>query len=430
MHGKGIAVGRATKIGAAAALMVVLAAFAAAAGPLDDRIEAVVVKGKVLPAKVLEGELANYRVLVTDGAGLKVIPMQIDECDAKGALILTEGPKAGKGDGKFSADDELVFMAADAGPAITAVPPAGCADTATLTISDAKTGAKGYVLVAKCQTPPPASTTTYVKYDLNTHIGATDHYRFGFEKKLAFFYDYLAVGKGPDLLDRLKVRLTIGKFGVNYTFNEDENFKYEYLGSVRGPVRTVLLSSNSYHLGPFGQIPVPQFIYFYRSHVTLINQMDSSLNPAILGLDFNIAIGHDLTIGQQTGDYKICTNGLPECASYKDKMPPERIKQINEMDTVWGGFSGPDGSLISYFVPDKRLPTKTHSIYVDDTKPDTPESVPGNSPLISFNVIDWSKAKAAVYNLDFYHFFIDKYSPAEVERYARLVKQPLEVSAK
>jgi hypothetical protein len=402
----------------------------AAAGPLADRVEAAVVKGKVLPVKVLDGAIANYRVLAADGSGLKVIPMQIDECDAKGALVLTEGPKAGKGDGKFGPEDELVFMAADAGAAITAAPPAGCADAATLTLTDAKTGAKGYVLVAKCESPPPASATTYVKYDLNTHLATTDRYRFGFEKKLAFFYDYLAVGKGPDVLDRLKVRLTIGKFGINYTFNEDENFDYEYQGSIRGPVRTVILSSNSYHLGPFGQIPVPQFIYFYPNHVAMLNQMDSSLNPAILGLDFNIAIGHDLNIAAQKGEYKICTNTLPECSLYKGGLSPERIKELNNLDTVWGGFVGPDGSLISYFVPDKRLPTKTHSVYIDDPKPDPPESIPGNQPLISFNVIEWSKAKAAVYNLDFYHLFIEQYSPAEVERYARLIKQPLEISSK
>jgi hypothetical protein len=412
--------------------LLALAPFSLGAGPLSDRVEAVVVKGKSLPAAMLEGSIPSYRLFASDGSALKAIPMQIDECDAKGALIMKEGPKAAKGDGKFSAGDELVFMAADAGPAYSGAPPPGCAGAATLTLSDAKSGAKGYVLLAKCETPPPASPVSYVKFDFNTRMATTDYYRFGFEKKLAFFYDYMAMKKGPDILDRLKVRLTVGKFGISYTFNEEEHFEYNLIGYLSGPVRTVISSSNRYKLGAiFGTIPVPQTLYFYPRHVVLINVMDTSLNPAILGLDFNVAIGHDLILNQLKGDYRICTNTLPACSPMKDPIPPERIKQINAMDTVWGGFDGPDGALISYMVPDPRLPTKVHSIYInDDNASHPPEAFKGSSPLLAFNVVDWSKVKAGAYHLDFYHFFMDKYSPAEVERYARLIKQPLEVTAK
>jgi hypothetical protein len=112
-------------------------------------------------------------------------------------------------------------------------------------------------------------------------------------------------------------------------------------------------------------------------------------------------------------------------------MSPEEIKEVTEKDTVWGGFVGPDGALISYIVVDPRLPTRTHGLYYDDPgREDQPESFKGSSPLISFNIIDWKNAPLGQYHVDFYHFFLEHYSPAEVERHARFIGEPLVVAAK
>ncbi len=418
-------------IGAAAmACMMALGFGAAQAGPFDDRIEAVLVKADVLPAAILGGDLGSYRVLVSDGGALKTIPMQIDECDQDGAVLLKEGAFAQKGDGKLNGKDELVFMAVDAGPDPGAAAVEGCANAATLEVADKKTGAKGYVVVAKCENPPAPSSDSYVKFDYKARRITTDRYRLGYEKKYAFYYDYMAVGKGPDILDRLKIRVTVGKLGISYTFNEDEHFEYSLLGYATGPVRTVTRSNNKLKLGPFGLIAIPQTINFYKNHVELLTLMDTTLNPAVLGLDFSVAIGHDMLLDVKR-DYKVCINQLPQCRDFKNKISQEEVDELTAKDTVWGGFEGTEGALISYFIPDKRLPTRTLGQFVDNLEVEAPpEAFKGSSPQISFNVVEWTDAEPGTYALDFYHLFTPKYSVKQIDQNMRLVKQPLVVSAK
>ena len=49
------------------------------ASPLKDRIDAAVIKGKVIPAAMLGKLIPKYRVFALQGAELKAIPLQIDE---------------------------------------------------------------------------------------------------------------------------------------------------------------------------------------------------------------------------------------------------------------------------------------------------------------------------------------------------------------
>lgn len=412
-----------------AALAILLAASSAsAAGPLSDRVEPVIIKASSLPECLRGGEIPSYRVFSWNGAELAPIIMQIDEVDDQGEVILKQGPEAVQGDGRFDGNDELVFMAFDAGSPYEGDAPAGCATTANVTMSDARTGATSLVVVARCEDPPPKASGSYVDFNYPSREVYTSAYHYGWGKEMSFYYNQMRVGKGPDVLDRLKVRIYVGKWGIEFEFNEQENFVYRYHGHTSGPVRTTTRASNKVKMGPLGLIWLPQKFFFYRDYIVMINFMDSSMNPAVLGLDFRVAIGHDLTLDPAKG-YRICMNALPQCQLMADKLPPERIKELNEQHTIWGGFDGPDGSLISYFVPDKRLTTRVHSIYIDDPEISLPpEEFVGSSPLISFNVIDWQDVKGGVYNLDFYHFFMKKYSASEVERFARFLNDPLRVA--
>lgn len=146
--------------------------------PLADRSEAVILKGRSLPAVMLGGLVGSYRVFADHGQGPAAIPMQIDECDANGAVLVGKGPKPDKLDGKFDPMDELVFMARDAGGPLKSTTVAGCEKTAVLTITDPKSGAAAYVLVGRCSHPPALSSQDYVRLAANPYTAITDRYRF------------------------------------------------------------------------------------------------------------------------------------------------------------------------------------------------------------------------------------------------------------
>jgi len=397
--------------------------------PLSDRVEAVVIKGKSLPPAFLGAPIASYRVFAASGGRPMVIPMQIDECDDSGLIMVKQGPKAEKGDGLFHARDELVFMARDAGALYTGTPAEGCPKTVTVTLTDSQTGAQGQVILAQCDHPPPLSPVSYVHYDPNTRTAITDRYRLGWHMAPVYYYDYITVKDGPDLLDRLKVRCTVGKWNINYTFNE-EHFHYQFIGFTQGPVRVFWKSVNYWSLGPLGKIPLPAYGTFYPEYVLLQDPMDARFNPALFGLDLTVIIAHDLALDRTRG-YKLCVNVAPECISLAAPLPADKVKALSEQNMSWGGVSGPEGALITHFVLDPKLNARVIGEFRDDDQfKNPPEYQVGSSPMIAFKMINWKNVKPAIYDLTFYHFFLDHYSIPEFERFDRMVTSPLAVSAK
>lgn len=416
-------------------LLITLAGLAAAGGapgtgsPLGDRIEAAVIKGKELPAAMLGGAIKSYRVLAESGSGLAAIPFQIEERDATGIIMVTQGPKPDPVDGKFDARDELVFMARDTGDKPKAMTVSGCEKTALITLADKKTGATGFAVLAQCSSPPPPSTKDYVRLTANPYVAVTDRYRLGWRERLTFSYDYITVGNGPDILDRLRIRATIGKFGITYTFDEDQ-FHYALRGFTDGPVRVSWKADNYWSLGPLGKLDVPQYVFFYPESAFFQNRMDISMNPALIGLDFFVEIGHDLNLDPARG-YKICANVIPNCIALDHKIPDGSMKELTEKRMVWGGTPGPEGALMIHVAIDPRLNLFVKGLFTYDKDfSDPPEFIKGMTPRISFYLVDWKNVKADKYDLNFTHFFMSRYTPAEFERFDRAVVSPLSVTVK
>jgi len=413
-------------------IMIALAelAFAGAlfakAAPLADRVDAVVIKGGMLPSELLGFDIESYRVFALQGSRLSVIPMQIDECGPDGAILLKQGPQGGEGDGKFDPADELAFMARDAGGPLPPVAPKGCDKTAALAIKDEAAGAEGHVLVAFCQDPPPLSSKRYARYDAEERMVSTERYSLGWKKAAVYYYDHISINNSPDMLDRLKVRCTVGKWGLQYTFDE-EFFKNRFLGFTDGPVRVVWHSENYWSLGPLGKLRIPSHSQFFSEYAVLENPMDVRFNPAILGLDFNVLIAHDLNLEEGRG-YSMCANTVPDCVPLGPELSGEMAEAMAAADMVWGGIKGPQGALITHFVPDPGLTLRVvGSLKYGEEVSDPPEYHPGCMPLLGFNLINWKDVKREVYDLTFYHFFIDRYSVEEYKRIDRLVTEPLEI---
>ena len=239
----------------------------------------------------------------------------------------------------------------------------------------------------------------------------------------------MSINNGPDILDRLKVRASIGKLGVKYTFNE-EDFKFSFAGYTDGPVRVLWRADNYWSLGPLGKIPIPSMATFYDEYAVLDNPMDTRLNPALFGLDLTVVISHDLALDKKR-DYSVCTNVNPECNSLRDPNMATIARSLVEKDMKWGGVKGPEGALITHFAPDRGLNVRViGSFRYDDSYNDHPEYIAGSSPLLGFKLVNWKNVKSAIYNLKFIHYFMKSYSVKEFERFDRVATNPLEVFIK
>jgi hypothetical protein len=284
-------------------------------------------------------------------------------------------------------------------------------------------------MVARCDDPPPLSGRDYVRLDPKTWTVLTDRYRFGWHERLVFSYDYISVNNGPDQLDRLRVRCRIGKWGVFYTFQEDQ-FHYTLIGYNDGPIRVSWKADNYWGLGPLGKLPVPQHILFYGDYLVMVNTMDVSMNPALIGLDMEVEIGNDMSIDPGRG-YSICANVLPECRALKEKIPADSMKEFTERDIKWGGLTGPEGALMIHMAPDPALNVRVKGMFVfDPDYLDPPEYVPGAGPILSFYLVNWKDVRPTQYDLSFYFYFMNKYSPAEYERFDAMASSPLNAKVK
>jgi len=402
-------------------------------GPLADRVDAVIVKGKALPASMLGALKGRYRLFAQRGSGLVPVPYQIDERDPKGEILMRRGPKAAvdSDKGAFDANDELVFMAFDTGGKAPGKPAiSGCGTFAEIAVSDVKKGVTGYVYLAKCSSPPAASSKKYARWDPAKRLAITDRYKMGWrEEKFHYhYYDYLSLFGGPDILDRVKIRIAVGFKRLHLVFKED-SFKPDVLGYISGPVRAVLYNKAVLKLGIVGRIPAPMCVYWYRDYIHIHNLLDNSVNPASVGLDYQVRILHDLKVDRAKG-YKICANMIPDCMAVTGKMTPEMDKIVKK-ELRWGGFQGPDGAIISRLVMDPKLYTRSIAFYLDDDNAKRkPEYIRGSAPEMGFFVVDWKKAVKGIRYLDFYHYVMKKYSKAQVMRYSRITKNPLKKKAR
>lgn len=407
------------------ALGAITVAIGEGAGPFTDRIDPVLMEGGALPAPILGAPTANYGLFVIEGGKPAPIPFQIDEFDDKGEILAQKGqkPRPDTDKGAFDKNDLLVFMSFDAGAKAAAKPAVpGCDTVAEISVGDGK--ASGFAYLAKCAQPPAKSSKKYVQWDAAKRTASTERYKMGWQLGANFHYDYMSIYNGPDILDRLKLRVHV----LMLTFNEEKNFTNNIQGYIDGPVRAAYINLPKVGLGSFGAVPNPQYVYFYRDFVYLHNLLDTRATSALIGIETKIGISHDLQLDRAKG-YKICANVIPNCDAVDGKMTPERIA-LSQKQLSWGGIEGPEGALITKLIIDPKLPAKSMGIYADDPKKTNgPENIPGSNPEIGFLVIDLKSAKAGVYYLDFYHYFMKKYSKAEFDRLDRMTAAPLKSKA-
>jgi hypothetical protein len=202
-------------------------------------------------------------------------------------------------DPTFDADDELVFMAADAGeqaPANTP-PPAGASSGLHLSLTDPVTGNVGHVyLFATDGSIDQAAGVNYVDYRFSLAAGdyltdykradgpnpelsgvATPAYLLGFSDRWFHTSLELTSGTGGDVLDGQKHRFNFSACGrSNTTFADAEG---AFVANIDGPVRAVrsYIGANS---GPLTQ----QTVIMYRDRFDIVTDLRVHPIPGVLDL--------------------------------------------------------------------------------------------------------------------------------------------------
>ena len=236
----------------------------------------------IVPARQLEGladhSTASYRLYSARSGRLVPIPFQFDARDENGELVVADDGAAEEF--AFDGNDELVFMAKDAGDrARRDALPAASDAVLEITLSDAAAGEEAWVYLLHFPAPaPPPSPVVYAAFDVAANRVRTTFYTMDYYPGRNFFTGMriapAAGGTGENILDRMKIRIK-PKFALLFTswspsFTE-EDFTVRIDGFKNGPVRAIRRVRQSLDLGKFfPDVPggTVYTYYYFSSFVT------------------------------------------------------------------------------------------------------------------------------------------------------------------
>jgi hypothetical protein len=358
-----------------------------------------ILKGSQLPA--LSGvNIGHLEVFAIHGGRAEPIPFQVDEISHDGSYALPEGPagKPGNPQPTFSPDDEIALMVSDLGERGTATAQLP-SQALEIEVADPLGGPLRYAYVGVAGAPR-LSDRRYVAFDPRTDTIETDHYRVGLTNGLPTdFVTQNGVGEHrPNLIDRMKVRLTTLVVGlIRFSFTEDD-IHSQLLAWKVGPIRVVRRLSHSVNLLLGLRSPVfERNDFFYRDHLENPFRMHFSWAPRIFFRDTRVRI--DLDFNDLSG-YELLWSRMP--------MPPlkignqkmeQRLAAMGSVPISWIAIRGAGRTTVQTLAPTPDLPLLNRQLYFNDvpTRPDPPEHIPGEHPGIGYVITGWEKLESGVH---------------------------------
>lgn len=375
-------------------------------GPFLNRIDApVVLTGADIPSALGTNpdRGVGYRWDAATSAW-KQIPIQIDErhivgfgvAPASNASAGSVGTVYGNGssgvtalqysdpatfvgadpDTTFDANDELVFMARDAGqqaPAGTPRPAGTVGAGLRLTVTDNGSSNVGYVyLFVGTAGADPSAGLDYVDYNFSLDSGAytstylradgpnpesstvtAPGYDLGFSDRWIFDELSIAEGSGVDILDGHKSQFFLGFCGrSNTTFANAEG---AFVANIDGPVRGIrsYIGANS---GPLTQ----RTMTFYRDRFEVVTDLRVHSIPSVMSFVDLSAAASGMTYGNSAMSGTVTIDGVPD--SVPTALP------------AWSYVTGPQGTLLTAATVETSITTiGISSFYIDDDTPSSPE---------------------------------------------------------
>ena len=216
-------------------------------------LDAILVGGKkegADPGGIIGVPLASIGLYSYLQGRLTPIPFQIDEKDADGRYVHTQGEETipDDGPGVFDASDELVFMAGDLGdrmPREGLLADGGRA-LHEIEITDPLNSSRGWAYIIVSEDPPEQKPSSdYVHYQPETETISTEAYRLSHNKSHPLMTDHFSIapeakGHGKNFVDSLKMQFAGSIFfGMVMIPISGEDLDQRRTGWIDGPVRVI-----------------------------------------------------------------------------------------------------------------------------------------------------------------------------------------------
>lgn len=406
-------------------LLAAMAPGGAGANPLPpERMwQVIAIEGKELAglAPVAGRDLFVYRQAA---GGREPVPFQVDERDPQGRFSLPEGPEASQDEspGVLDANDLLVFAARDLGEC-------GAAEDGAVEIlaRDPVTGQEGCVYV-RLLPGAPRATRDDVHYDPVRDIVRTRWYTVGFGPHTPDRFSFVdrEGREGPDLLDRVKARVTARLFWGLLRFRRNEDDLTSRVTAWKdGPVRLIRRARLYIRLG-FG-LPSPELVA--EDFLTA----ETFEGPVAVHLPFDLSyVFGDLEVNifldfVRPWSWRVFAEGLDPlsegCSDGTAVGPAPR--------TDWFGAVGSGGGFVHVLLVSPGLQGVERRLYlVSDPAPDPPEDAPGNCPGIGYRLTGWRGIGRGTHRMEMVIRAFRNLDPDSARRFLGTLRHPLEIHAR
>ncbi len=374
---------------------------------------------------------ADYGLYAVKDNQLRPIPFQIDEKDADGNFVLTRGKVASADvDPAFDDNDELVFMAMDAGDKLSCkdLLPAGSTDCAELEINDPGTLKKTWVYLVTSNRPQKKSNSDYVTYDDDKPSFATRNYSGRYDDghpvgACRYTFERGVDGDGDDFIDRIKIRLTMRSIGVTLHRSE-EDIKVKELGYIDGPVRVIVYSKNVTPL----VLGIPasstkQYTYYYDSFADFAFAASFPLKPGF----FRATVIDDF---KNAKGWTFYNSNNPRGHVIDGKMD-DSDKALDRSTWSWSALDNGKQCFWSVWTAPPGCPVKAALYFNDDeSAKDELEDDRGELPGIGFDFnTGWDRLEADSVELRLVHFYTRAYHKGMEKEIRNVFDAPLQVTS-
>ncbi len=317
------------------------------------------------------------------------IPWQLDERDAGGEFALTDGPAPSSDTppGVLDPNDEVVWMAADAGRRIRPGEAAAAARCA-LEIELRADGTTAWAYAFVVPPPAPRSPLRYGEYDPARDAVRTARIVIGFGAPTPrYLAPRGADGRaGANLLDRLKVRAAARFLGLIPLGRDEDDIQWVFGAWHAGPIRVIRREWQWVRLGWGLRTPVFRTESFVsRDAIELPVRLRLNFPPSYFfrGIEVQAALDfRDLrgwTVHTPRGPLGV-VGGL------RDDI---RVG-INALDGEWLAVEGPDVTFVLRLqLGDSFASLRRQLLYREDADGYAPEAAPGEHPAVGFRLTEW-----------------------------------------
>lgn len=356
------------------------------------------------------------------------IPWQLDERDADGELALSNGPEPNPDEpsGVVDANDEILWMADDAGRRIAPgeVPAAA---SCALEIELRGGGASAWVYAFTVPGPARRSPLRYVEYDAGRDEIANARVAIGFGAPTPRYLSLRGAGglPGPNLLDRLKVRASARFFGLIPLGRDEDDIQWVFGAWHAGPIRIVRREWQWVRLGWGLRTPIFRTeSVVYRDSVELPVRLRLNFPPAYFfrGIEVQAALDfRDLrgwTVRTSAG-----------ASGVVGALDPAAVARLTAPDAEWLALEGPSVTVVLRLqLSDSFASLRRQLLYRDDDDGYEPEAVPGEHPAIGFRLTEWGDVGRG------HHWFaaIATVLPAayDLDQFRRRDAEPLQIEVR